>query len=51
VDGQKLVPPPEGGSYPGFIFARGETPELVEAALRRAYAALRFEVAAALDVV
>ena len=28
--GQKLVPLPEGNSYLGFIFARGDSPELVE---------------------
>ena len=27
---------PEGASYLGFVFARGETPELVERALRTA---------------
>ncbi|MFQ5926629.1 MAG: ATP-grasp domain-containing protein, partial [Terriglobia bacterium] len=31
---QKLVPLPESSSYLGFIFARGATPEFVEAALR-----------------
>jgi hypothetical protein len=30
----------------GFIFARGETPEEVEAALRLAHAELKFEFAA-----
>ena len=39
-----LVPLPEGGEYLGFIFARAETPEEVEAALRRAHAALEFEI-------
>ena len=38
--GQLLVPLPEGSRYLGFIFARGETPELVEASLRRAHARL-----------
>jgi biotin carboxylase len=33
---EELVPLPEGASYLGFAFARGETPEEVEAALRRA---------------
>ena len=33
--GQKLVPLPEGASYLGFIFARGESPDAVEQALRR----------------
>lgn len=39
-----LVPLPEGESYLGFIFARGETPEAVEAALREAHGKLRFEI-------
>jgi hypothetical protein len=29
-----VVPLPEGDRYLGFVFARGETPEVVEAALR-----------------
>jgi biotin carboxylase len=33
---EELVPLPEGASYLGFAFARGETPGEVEAALRRA---------------
>lgn len=40
-----LVPLPEGDSYLGFIFARGETPEQVEGALRAAHRELRFEIA------
>jgi biotin carboxylase len=40
--GQVLVPWPEGSRYPGFIFARGETPAAVEAALRAAYGRLHF---------
>jgi len=40
--GQQLVPWPEGARYPGFIFARGETPEAVEAALRAAHQRLQF---------
>jgi hypothetical protein len=39
-----LVPLPEGASYLGFIFARGESPATVEAAIRRAYQLLRFEI-------
>lgn len=39
-----LVPLPEGSSYLGFIFARGETPAEVEAAIREAHALLRFDV-------
>ena len=34
--GTEIAPPPEGDRYLGFVFARGETPEAVEAALRRA---------------
>ncbi len=48
--GQKILPLPEGSSYLGFIFARAETPERVEQALRGAHAALRFEIATALPV-
>ena len=40
-EGQKLLPLPEGASYLGFIFARGESPERVERALREAHACLR----------
>ena len=40
--GERLVPLPEGSSYLGFIFARGEAPETVEAALRAASEALTF---------
>jgi biotin carboxylase len=39
-----LVPLPEGESYLGFIFARGQTPEAVEAALRQAHARLHFVI-------
>ncbi|MFW5941567.1 MAG: ATP-grasp domain-containing protein [Chloroflexota bacterium] len=39
-----LNPLPEGDSYLGFIFARGETPAAVEAALREAHAKLRFRI-------
>jgi len=39
-----LVPLPEGDSYVGFIFARGMSPDQVEAALREAHCRLRFEV-------
>lgn len=40
--GERLVPFPEGSRYPGFIFARGETPGAVEAALRAAQRRLTF---------
>jgi biotin carboxylase len=42
--GGEVVPLPEGSEYLGFIFARGETPEVVEAALREAHARLVFEI-------
>lgn len=41
---QELAPLPEGWQYLGFIFARGETPAAVEAALRDAHARLHFEI-------
>ncbi len=44
--GQTLVPWPEGSRYPGFIFARGETPEAVEQALRAAHRRLEFIIQA-----
>jgi len=40
--GEQLVPFPEGSRYPGFIFARGEAPGVVESALRQAHARLQF---------
>ncbi|HKE91021.1 MAG TPA: ATP-grasp domain-containing protein [Gemmatimonadales bacterium] len=40
--GETLVPWPEGSRYPGFIFARGETPEAVEHAVREAHRRLHF---------
>ncbi len=43
--GQSVVPLPEGKRYLGFIFARGERPEWVEAALREAHRCLQFEIA------
>jgi biotin carboxylase len=48
TEGQLLVPLPEGSSYLGFIFGRGETAEAVELALRRSHAELRFQIATAL---
>lgn len=47
---QKLVPLPEGASYLGFIFARAETPEQVERALRDSHAKLSFEISTAIPV-
>src|SRR5437763_2983079 len=39
-----LVPLPEGANYLGFIFARGETSEEVEDAIRSAHKLLKFEI-------
>lgn len=47
--GQRLQKLPEGASYPGFLFARADTPENAEAALRGAHARLRFEISAELN--
>jgi len=48
TEGQHLVPLPEGATYLGFLFARGESPEAVEVALRRSHGELRFHIATAL---
>jgi biotin carboxylase len=42
--GQDVVPLPEGWQYLGFIFARAETPDAVEQALRKAHARLHFVI-------
>jgi biotin carboxylase len=42
--GQELVPLPEGWQYLGFIFARADSPDAVEAALRDAHARLVFTI-------
>jgi len=41
---QELVPLPEGWQYLGFIFARAESADAVERALRTAHAQLSFEI-------
>jgi hypothetical protein len=38
--GQPVAPMHKGGKYLGFIFARGDSPEAVEAAIREAYGRL-----------
>jgi hypothetical protein len=48
---EKLLPFPEGSSYPGFIFARGTTPQEVEQALRTAHRQLRLVITPALALV
>jgi biotin carboxylase len=47
--GQQLIPLPEGSSYLGFIFARGDSAAQVEAALRQSHAELRFHIATTLE--
>jgi biotin carboxylase len=42
--GQEVIPLPEGAQYLGFLFARAETPERVEAALREAHQQLTFVI-------
>jgi biotin carboxylase len=49
--GERLVPLPEGASYPGFIFASGAHASYVEAALRAAHRELRFDILATLEQV
>jgi hypothetical protein len=44
-DGHELIPLPEGNQYPGYIFARGATPNEVINALKTAHAHLNFVVA------
>jgi biotin carboxylase len=43
-EGRELVPLPEGDSYLGFLFARGESPAEVEAALREAHRRLEIDI-------
>lgn len=49
--GQQLQPLPEGSTYVGFIFARGDTPAMAEAAVRDAFAELRFDITPELSLV
>jgi hypothetical protein len=42
--GQPVVPLPEGNRYLGFVFASGDTPESVEAALREAHSRIEFTI-------
>ena len=41
---QKVMPPPEGASYLGFIFSRADSPDEVEGALRQAHSRLEFVI-------
>jgi biotin carboxylase len=44
--GQIIAPPPDGASYLGFIFARGQSPADAETALRLAHLRLHFDIRA-----
>jgi len=46
-----VVPLPEGDSYLGFLFAKGEAPAEVEAALREGHRKLAFDIRAPLPTV
>jgi biotin carboxylase len=48
--GHPLEPLPEGATYLGFIFSRGQTPAEVESSLRSAHAKLQFQIAPSLQV-
>jgi biotin carboxylase len=50
-EGREVVPLPEGDSYLGFLFAKGEGPAGVEGALREAHRRLAFDIRAALPTV
>jgi biotin carboxylase len=43
--GEDVLPLPEGNKYLGFVFAAGDQPEAVVAALHQAHDALRFTIA------
>lgn len=44
VPGKEVVAPPEGDRYMGFVYARADTPEEVEAALRKAMSMLEVQL-------
>ncbi len=44
VPGKKIVAPPEGERYLGFVYARADTPEEVESALRKAMSNLEVQL-------
>ena len=46
-----VVPLPEGNTYLGFIFARGESSERVEEALRESHRRLRFDIVPRISLV
>jgi biotin carboxylase len=50
-EGQRVLPLPEGNTYLGFLFAKGETALGVEERLHRAHQSLEFEIAETLPMV
>jgi len=50
-EGREVVPLPEGDSYLGFLFAKGDSPAAVEGSLREAHRRLVFEIRPALPTV
>ncbi|MDP8959892.1 MAG: hypothetical protein M3N51_12075, partial [Actinomycetota bacterium] len=42
--GQAIRPLPEGDRYLGFLFARGQSAEAVEAALRQAHSLIELDI-------
>ena len=42
--GGRIVAPPEGDRYLGFVYARGKRPEQVESALRKAMETLEVQL-------
>ena len=48
--GERLVPWPEGASYPGFLFARGDDRKAVLEAVRMAHRHLVFDIAPELPI-
>ncbi len=47
--GERLVPLPEGSRYLGFIFAKANSPQAVEAALRESHSKLEFVIEPTVD--
>ena len=42
--GHIIIPPPEGASYLGFIFASAANPQEVESVIRSAHRCLQFDI-------
>lgn len=50
-EGYELVPLPEGSRYLGFVYARAQTPDVVEQALREAHSKLKIVTAPVLAAI